>query len=146
MLLAQRRRPLEVKAEMESSDHPLPTGTITFLFTDIQGSTPLWEHDPDAMREAVARHHAILYTAAEEQSGHVFKIVDDEFQISLKVPAQALKAALAAQRALRDESWGPTGPIKVRMGIHTGPAELVDGVLHTPFTEKGLDLPTAMGW
>jgi len=64
MLLAQRRRPLEVEAEMERSDHPLPTGTITFLFTNIQGSTPLWERDPDAMREAVARYHAILYAAA----------------------------------------------------------------------------------
>jgi class 3 adenylate cyclase len=80
MLLAQRRRPLEVEAGMESSDHPLPTGTITFLLTDIQGSTPLWGRDPDAMREAVARHHAILCAAAEESSGRVFRIVGDEFR------------------------------------------------------------------
>jgi predicted ATPase/class 3 adenylate cyclase len=109
----------------------LPTGTVTFLFTDIEGSTPLWERDPAAMGAAVARHHAILHAAAEAHSGHVFKVVGDEFQISFELPAQALEAALVAQRALRDEAWGATGPLKVRMGLHTGPAGLVDGVLNT---------------
>jgi predicted ATPase/class 3 adenylate cyclase len=109
----------------------LPTGTITFLFTDIEGSTPLWERQPAAMGAAVARHHAILHAAAEAHHGHVFKIVGDEFQIAFELPAQALRAALAAQRALRDEPWGETGPLKVRMGLHTGPAELVEGVLNT---------------
>jgi predicted ATPase/class 3 adenylate cyclase len=109
----------------------LPTGTVTFLFTDIAGSTPLWEREPAAMQAAVARHHAILHAAAEAHSGHVFKIVGDEFQISFEYPSQALGAALAAQRALRDEAWEATGPLKVRMGIHTGPAGLADGVLNT---------------
>jgi predicted ATPase/class 3 adenylate cyclase/tetratricopeptide (TPR) repeat protein len=109
----------------------LPSGTVTFLFTDIVGSTPLWEQQPAAMRAAVARHHAILHAAAEENRGHVFKIVGDEFQISFEYPDQALGAALAAQRALRDEAWGETGPLKVRMGIHTGHGELREGVLGT---------------
>jgi predicted ATPase/class 3 adenylate cyclase len=109
----------------------LPTGTVTFLFTDIEGSTPLWEREPAAMQAAVARHHAILHAAAETHDGHVFKIVGDEFQISFQYPSQAMEAALAAQRALRDEAWGTTRPLKVRMGLHTGPGELSEGVLDT---------------
>jgi predicted ATPase/class 3 adenylate cyclase len=109
----------------------LPTGTITFLFTDIEGSTPLWEREPAAMEAAVACHHAILHAAAKAHHGHVFKIVGDEFQISFENPDQALGAALAAQRALRDEAWGETGPLTVRMGLHTGPGELGDGVRNT---------------
>jgi len=67
----------------------LPTGTITFLFTDIEGSTPLWECDPAAMQKAVSRHrhHGILNAAAEARNGHVFKIVGDEFQISFELPS-----------------------------------------------------------
>jgi predicted ATPase/class 3 adenylate cyclase len=120
-----------MEAGLEGPSQKLPTGTITFLFTDIEGSVANWEMDPEAMRAAVARHHAILHAAAEEHGGHVFKIVGDEFQISFPLPAQALQAALAAQRALRDEAWGTTGPLKVRMGLHTGPAGLVEGVLNT---------------
>jgi predicted ATPase/class 3 adenylate cyclase len=120
-----------VETQLASPNQALPTGTITFLFTDIEGSTPLWERDPGAMRAAVARHHAILHAAAEGHDGHVFKIVGDEFQISFPMPAQALQAALAAQRALRDAPWGAGGPLKVRMGLHTGPAGLVNGVLNT---------------
>jgi class 3 adenylate cyclase len=109
----------------------LPTGTIAFLFTDIERGTPLWERELAAMQGAVTRHHAILHAAAEAHNGYVFKIVGDEFQISFAYPSQALAAALDAQRALRDEAWGATGPLKVRMGLHTGPGELREGALNT---------------
>src|SRR5215472_15887251 len=73
-----------------------PSGTVTFLFTDIEGSTALWERWPDAMKAALARH-------------------------------DALRMALTAQRALRGEMWGATGPLRVRMALHTGSAQPQDG-------------------
>ena len=109
----------------------LPTGTVTFLFTDVVGNVPIWERDPIAMKAALARHHDILYAAAQHHHGLVFKILGDEFQIAFEVPENALEAALQAQRGLRDESWGVTGPLTVRMGLHTGPAEVIEGVLNT---------------
>jgi predicted ATPase/class 3 adenylate cyclase len=112
-------------------DTPLPAGTITFLFTDVVGNVPIWERDPGAMKAALARHHAILYAAAQDHHGLVFKILGDEFQIAFEVPELALEAALQAQRAFRDEPWSATGPLTVRMGLHTGPVEIVEGVLNT---------------
>lgn len=104
---------------------PPPSGIVTFLFTDIEGSTPLWEGFPEAMRSSVAAHHAILYQAAEDNQGYVTKTVGDEFQIAFVLPEQALQAALDAQRALRDAQWGKSGPLRVRMGIHSGQVELI---------------------
>jgi len=101
----------------------LPTGTVTFLFTDIEGSTPLWEREPDRMRPALARHNAIVQQAVEAQRGHVFKVIGDAFQASFSLPADGLAAALAAQRALEATDWPTSAPLRVRMGLHTGPAE-----------------------
>ncbi|MGQ0604637.1 MAG: adenylate/guanylate cyclase domain-containing protein, partial [Anaerolineales bacterium] len=81
----------------------LPSGTVTFLYTDIEGSTPLWEREPEQMRAALARHHAILRAAIAEQGGHVYKVIGDAFQAAFGVPAQAVTAALAAQRGLAGE-------------------------------------------
>src|SRR5260221_3846930 len=100
----------------------LPSGTITFLFTDIEGSTPLWERDPAAMQAAVAQHHALLRAAIESNAGQVFQIVGDAFQAAFPLAAQALLAAVAAQRSLAAAEWGATGPLQVRIGLHTCPA------------------------
>jgi predicted ATPase/class 3 adenylate cyclase len=121
--------PKTTVAEVRPS--PLPTGTVTFLFTDVEGNVPIWENDPAAMKAALGRHHEILHAAAQHHYGVVFKIMGDEFQIAFDVPADALEAALEAQRTLRDEPWGITGPLSVRMGMHTGPAEIVEGVQDT---------------
>jgi class 3 adenylate cyclase len=101
----------------------LPSGTVTFLFTDIEGSTPLWERDPEGMRQSLARHDSILNLAIQLHNGSVFRTVGDAFCAAFAQPGHAIEAALAAQRALHWESWGSTGPLRVRMGIHTGPAE-----------------------
>ena len=101
----------------------LPTGTVTFLFTDIEGSTKLAQEYPDEMPALLARHHELLRTAAEVHNGFVFRIVGDSFSVAFHTARDALNAALAAQRFLQHESWTPA-PIKVRMGIHTGSAEL----------------------
>jgi predicted ATPase/class 3 adenylate cyclase len=102
----------------------LPTGTVTFLFTDIEGSTPLWETMPHEMQASLAQHHAILRQSTEANGGYVFQIVGDAFQVAFRLSIQGLVAALTAQRALQSTNWGATGPLKVRMGLHTGPAEL----------------------
>jgi len=101
---------------------PRPSGTVTFLFTDIEGSTPLWEREPDQMRLALARHDAILRMIIATQGGHVYKTIGDAFQAAFAFPAHAVTAALAAQRALAAHDWEISEPLRVRMGIHVGPA------------------------
>jgi LuxR family maltose regulon positive regulatory protein len=102
----------------------LPTGTVTFCFSDIEGSTQLWEQHPQAMPAALARHDAILRQAVSMYGGVVFKTVGDGMHAAFARASDALAAALAAQRALHAEPWGATGPLRVRMALHTGTAEL----------------------
>src|SRR5687768_403761 len=97
-----------------------PTGTVTFLFTDLQGSTKMWERHPDAMRVALARHDALLRDAIMTNNGYVFKTIGDAFCAAFANSADALKAAAAAQRGLAEESWGETGSLCARMALHTG--------------------------
>jgi len=101
-----------------------PTGTITFLFTDIEGSTKLWERSPSGMQTALARHDEILRTAIEEHGGFVFKTVGDAFCAAFPTAPGALDAALAAQMILSSEEWGEqTGTLRARMALHTGSAQ-----------------------
>ncbi len=106
--------------------HSAPTGTVTFLFTDIEGSTARWDRHPDAMRAALVRHDALLRGAVEAQSGHVFKTVGDAFCSAFGTAGAGLAAAIAAQRAIAAEDWSAFGdgfpPLAVRMGLHTGEA------------------------
>src|SRR6185436_13294766 len=101
----------------------LPTGTVTFLFTDIEGSTKLAQEYPDSMPVLLARHHDILHQSIQTHNGYVFQIVGDSFAVAFHSASDALNAALNAQRVLQNEAWTPA-PIKVRMGIHTGAAQL----------------------
>jgi predicted ATPase/class 3 adenylate cyclase len=103
----------------------LPSGTVTFLFTDIEGSTRLAQQYPDTMPILLARHHEILHQAIQAQNGYVFQIVGDSFAVAFHSASDAVNAALDAQRSLNIESWTPA-PIKVRMGIHTGTSHLND--------------------
>ncbi len=109
---------------MQTPSLPLPSGTITFLFTDVQGSTTLWEREPAAMQKATERHNAILHAAVANHGGRVFKIVGDGFQAAFPLPLLALQAALAAQHGLAAAAWETTEPLFVRMGLHSGPAEV----------------------
>lgn len=102
------------------------SGIVTFLFTDIQGSTRLWQAHPKAMPEALARHHCVVRAAVEAHRGDVFQIVGDAFCVAFPTAMDAVAAALDAQRALHQEAWGETGPLPVRMGLHTGNAESRD--------------------
>lgn len=106
-----------------------PTGTVTFLFTDIEGSTKLWERHPDGMKASLARHDALLRRIIEGKGGYVFKTVGDEFCAAFGTAPSALSAALETQRALPTGEWGETGPLKVGMALHTGAAEEREGDL-----------------
>ena len=105
----------------------LPSGTVTFLFTDIEGSTRLFQQHPEAMKLAMARHHALLEGAIGGHGGQVFHVVGDGFCSVFENVTGAVEAALDAQRALHRESWGEVGEVRVRMGLHTGTAEARNG-------------------
>jgi predicted ATPase/class 3 adenylate cyclase len=100
----------------------LPSGTVTFLFTDIEGSTALWERDQHAMVAAVARHIALLDAAIQAHDGVHFKTVGDAVQAAFPTAPDAITAALDAQRSLLTEDWGEIGPLRVRMALHAGEA------------------------
>ena len=104
-----------------------PTGTITFLFSDIEGSTRKWERHPEAMRRMLGRHDAILRESFGAHGGLVFKTIGDAFCVAFDTAAGALHGALAAQRALKAEPWEKIGELSVRMCLHTGAAENRDG-------------------
>ncbi|HEX5863871.1 MAG TPA: adenylate/guanylate cyclase domain-containing protein, partial [Casimicrobiaceae bacterium] len=105
----------------------LPTGTVTLLFTDIEGSTQLWEAHAAAMRAALARHDALLRHCIGDHAGHVFKTGGDAFCAAFHTAADAVAAALDAQRALHREPWPEAAKLRVRMALHSGAVELRDG-------------------
>ncbi|NDP41880.1 MAG: tetratricopeptide repeat protein [Aromatoleum sp.] len=114
----------------------LPKGTVTFLFTDIEGSTRLWESERAAMRVALARHDAILRQSIGQHGGHVFKTGGDSFCAAFDSTADAAVAALSAQRALKAEPWPETARLLVRMALHTGVAEMRDADYFGPTLNK----------
>ncbi|MDP8922072.1 MAG: tetratricopeptide repeat protein [Chloroflexota bacterium] len=105
----------------------LPSGTVTFLFTDIEGSTALWERHSEAMRAALGRHDAVLRDAIEARRGYIFKTMGDAVCAAFATAPDALAAAVAAQHALQAECWGDLGRFPVRMALHTGAAEARGG-------------------
>lgn len=101
----------------------LPTGVVTFLFTDIEGSTKLAQEYPVDMPVLFARHNEILREEIETNDGYVFQVVGDSFCAAFHEAEKAIQAALRAQARLQHEAWSPA-TIKVRVGIHTGSAQL----------------------
>jgi predicted ATPase/class 3 adenylate cyclase len=101
--------------------------TLTYLFSDVEGSTRLWERHPEAMQGALARHDAILRAAVEGYGGTVVKTTGDGLMAVFGFASDAIIASLAAQERLRDEPWGETGPLRVRMGAHVGEAQTRGG-------------------
>ena len=122
--------------KVQSKDVPaknLPSGTVTFLFTDIEGSTKLAQQYPEQMPVLLSRHHEILNQAIKNHNGFTFEIVGDSFAVAFHNTSDASDTALEIQRALHNETWSPA-PIKVRMGIHTGTAELQDAANSPPYS------------
>ena len=114
----------------------VPSGTVTLLFTDIEGSTRLWEAEPERMAVALRRHDDVVRAAIEEADGYVFKTVGDAFCAAFWTATAAAAAALAAQRALTSEDWPTRRPLRVRMGLHTGACEERDGDYFGPVVNR----------
>ncbi len=117
--------PLRTRRPSKRRASKLPSGTITFLFSDIEGSTHLWEDDHAVMQSAVRRHDVVMRSAITANEGCVFKTVGDAFCAAFALPGDAVAAALEAQRALALEGSGDQ--IRVRMALHTGTADERDG-------------------
>ena len=104
-----------------------PTGTVTFLLTDIEGSTQLWESEPDAMADAVEWHDRLVRDAVTENGGYVFTTAGDSFAVAFGRTTDAVHAAELIQRRLDDSPRAATCQIRVRAGLHTGEAEEREG-------------------
>jgi class 3 adenylate cyclase len=103
----------------------LPSGTVTFLFTDVEGSTRLWEDHPDVMHDVLARHDEIVRGAIESHGGRVVKSTGDGFHAAFGTAYEGVAAA--AQVGLGSESWPAGLELRVRMGVHAGEATERDG-------------------
>jgi len=105
----------------------LPGGTVTFLFTDIEGSTRLWEQHPEAMRLALARHDALMREAIQAHNGHIVKGTGDGLHAVFARASDGLAACLAAQLAFQADEPKEPASIRIRMALHTGSAQERDG-------------------
>lgn len=124
----------------------LPSGTVTFLFTDIEGSTRRWEQFPRQMEVDLPVHDAILRKAIESNGGYVFKTIGDAFCAAFPTAPQALAAAIDAQRDIAEQEWETArgaGPIQVRMALHTGAAAPINGDYSGPTFDRVARLLTA---
>jgi predicted ATPase/class 3 adenylate cyclase len=110
----------------------MPSGTVTFLFTDVEGSTPLWAKRTEQMGRASARHDELVRKAIERRGGYVFTTAGDSFSAAFETAAAAVDAASEAQAALMEERWPEGVTIRVRMGVHTGVAESREGDFFGP--------------
>ena len=120
----------------------LPTGTVTFLFTDIEGSTRLWETQHATMVQALAHHDAIMREAIESNDGLLVKTTGDGALAAFAIATDAIAASLAAQRALNADHWGDLR-IKSRMALHSGTAQQRDGEYHGPTLNRAARLMAA---
>jgi len=106
----------------------LPSGTITLLFTDIEGSSEMWDRSPSTMARALARHDALIAGAIVGHGGHIVKNKGDGFFAAFASAPDAVRAVLEAQRSIQAEPWSPeVGNVRVRMALHTGTVEFHDG-------------------
>ena len=105
----------------------LPSGTVTFMFTDIEGSTVRWDRDRVAMQQAVRLHDDLMRAAIARHDGHVFKTIGDAFCAVFTFVGDGLAAALDAQRTLAENDFSAVDGIRVRMALHVGTADERDG-------------------
>ncbi|MGB7046898.1 MAG: adenylate/guanylate cyclase domain-containing protein [Candidatus Cybelea sp.] len=113
----------ETAPERRLASRRLPRGTVTFVFTDIEGSSTLWERFPDSMRRAIELHDSLIKKTVRVNRGAIFKTLGDGVACAFEDPADALAATVEVQRALKSTAWpADIDEIRVRIGIHTGTA------------------------
>jgi DNA-binding NarL/FixJ family response regulator/class 3 adenylate cyclase len=100
----------------------LPTGTVTFLFSDVEGSTELLRRLRDGYADVMADHERLLRSAFQQTGGHEINTQGDSFFVAFRKPKDAVGAAVRAQRAVARHPWPEEGELRVRIGIHTGEA------------------------
>ncbi len=122
--------------QVPSAPLSLPTGTVTFLFSDIEGSTQRWEQHRAAMDAAVKRHDALMRSAIEQHNGFVFKTVGDAFCVAFARVSDAVTASIEAQRALSADDFSAVGGMPVRMGLHVGEASERNGDYFGPAVNR----------
>ncbi|HEV2879189.1 MAG TPA: adenylate/guanylate cyclase domain-containing protein, partial [Candidatus Eremiobacteraceae bacterium] len=127
---------MEPETIPEAQLRALPTGTITFLFSDIEGSTRRWEQHLHEMKLAVARHDALMRAAIEPHRGYIFKTVGDAFCAAFPTAPDALAAAVACQRVLQNEDFSSVDDLRVRMALHTGHADERDADYFGPTVNR----------
>jgi class 3 adenylate cyclase len=118
---------------------------VTFLFTDIEGSTRLWEQHPDDMQAALKAHDALVRHAVEGAGGYVFATGGDGFCVAFPRAHSALEAVLAVRTALQEFSWPPAARLKIRMALHTGEAVERAGDYFGPSVNRAARLLTVAG-
>jgi predicted ATPase/class 3 adenylate cyclase len=119
---------------------PLPTGRVTLLFTDIEGSTRLWEAQPDVMPDVLVRHDDLVRSAIEDSLGYVFKTVGDAFCAAFNDANEAVQAALRAQHDLSSAQWPQGIVLRVRMALHSGTCQERDGDYFGPTVNRAARL------
>jgi class 3 adenylate cyclase len=117
-----------------------PSGQVTLLFTDIEGSTGAWEAHPAEMNVALACHDEIVRAGIAAAGGYVFKTLGDAFCAAFAEAPSALVAAVEIQRALKAAPWPEATPIRVRMGLHSGCCEERDGDYFGPVVNRAARL------
>jgi predicted ATPase/class 3 adenylate cyclase len=115
------------RSDWEGRVAELPSGTVTFVFTDLEVSTRLWDQEPDAMSAALARHDEILREGVVAHGGHLVKGRGDGVHAVFATADAAVRAAIDCELAMGAERWAVSEPLRARIGIHTGVAELRDG-------------------
>jgi predicted ATPase/class 3 adenylate cyclase len=121
----------------------LPSGTVTFLFTDIEGSSRLWESAPEAMKKALGRHDEILRWIVEAHGGFVFATGGDGLAAAFHRAGDGLEAAIRAQQQLSAEPWPEVAPIRARMGLHSGEVDERKGDYFGPAVNRAARIMAA---
>lgn len=128
------------KGRMLRGVRALPSGTVTFMFTDLEGSSRLWDQHAEIMRDALARHDAVSRAVIESEGGVVVKHLGDGLFAAFADASAAVRAAIALQATLAAEVFDVIGALRVRVGLHTGHAELRDDDYFGPVLNRAARL------
>ena len=130
------RNPSSVIRTSRETVGVVASGTVTFLFTDIEDSTVLWDRFPVAMNNALGRHDELLRSAFAASQGRVFSTGGDGFAVAFDSAVDAVVGAVRGQQVIQVEGWDRRTMIRVRMGLHTGVVDLRDGNYYGPAVSR----------